>query len=224
MKNQFYPGNDSKYNKVYSSIINHFKFKPNDGCYVCLCKKGFYHCVKAGFPNYKHLNRRCPKYSKPIGPYKEGIVGFKIEKIVKRDNYFIIFRDEKEIEEIKKDIDKREKLNEINYMTLEEYKKKYIYNEFEKEKGIFTNNDKNCLICFKSDQKIIRNLSQASFRILNYILYSHLFFARLITNRDNDFDVYLPKGMTWLKTLSQCWDLLKNELLKENIDSIEKFM
>ena len=172
MKEKFYPGNDSKYNKVYSSIINHFKFKPNDGCYVCLCKKGFYHCVKAGFPNYKHLNRRCPKYSKPIGPYKEGIVGFRIEKIVKRDNYFIIFRDEKEIEEIKKDIDKREKLNEINYMTLEEYKKKYIYNEFEKEKGIFTNNDKNCLICFKSDQKIIRNLSQASFRILNYILYS----------------------------------------------------
>ena len=62
-------------------------------------------------------------------------------------------------------------------MTLEVYKKKYIYKEFEKEKGIFINSEKNCLNNFKSGQKIIRNLSQVSFRILNYILYSHLFFA-----------------------------------------------
>jgi len=224
LKEQFYPGNDSKYNKVYSSIINHFKSKPNEGCYVCQCKKGYYRSVKAGFPNYKHLNMKCPKCSKPIGTTKEGIIGFRTEKIVKRDNYFRIFRDQKEIDEIKKDKDKRDKLKEINYMTLEDYKKKYIYKEFEKEKGIFINNDKNCINDFKSDQKIIRNLSQISFRILNYILYSHLFFARLITNRKNDFDIYLPKGMTWVETLSQCWNLLKNELLKENIDSIEKFM
>ena len=225
MKEKFYPGNDSKYNKVYSSIINHFKAKPNEGCYICQCKKGYYRSVKAGFPDFKHLNMKCPRCSKPIGTTKEGLYGFRTEKIVKRDNYFRIFKDEKEIEEIKKDKVKRDKLNEINYMTLEEYKKKYIYKEFEKEKGIFINNDnKNCLNDFKNDEKIIRNLSQVSFRILNYILYSHLFFARLITNRKNDFDAYLPKGMTWVETLSQCWNLLKNELLKENIDSIEKFM
>ena len=222
LKEQFYPGNDSKYNKVYSSIINHFKFKPNDGCYVCQCRIGYYHCVKAGFPSYKHLNMKCPRCSNPIGTTQEG--GFKKEKIVKRENYFRIFKDVKEIEEIKKDKEKRDKLKEINYMTFEEYKKKYFYKEFEKEKGIFINSDKNCLNDFKSDQKIIRNLSQVSFRILNYILYSHLFFARLITNRDNDFDIYLPKGMTWVETLSQCWDLLKNELLNQNIEYIEKFM
>ena len=80
LKEQFYPGNDSKYNKVYSSIINHFKFKPKDGCYACLCEKGFYHCVKAGFPGYKFLNMKCPKCSKPIGITKQGIIGFFIQR------------------------------------------------------------------------------------------------------------------------------------------------
>ena len=30
--------------------------------------------------------------------------------------------------------------------------------------------------------------------------------------------------MIWTKVISECWNLLKNELLKENIDSIEDFM
>lgn len=40
LKDYFYPGNDTKPNKVYSSIINHFKIKPNESCYVCLYKEG----------------------------------------------------------------------------------------------------------------------------------------------------------------------------------------
>ena len=40
LKEQFYPGNDTLPNKIYSSIINHFKTKPNEGYYVCLCQKG----------------------------------------------------------------------------------------------------------------------------------------------------------------------------------------
>ena len=30
--------------------------------------------------------------------------------------------------------------------------------------------------------------------------------------------------MSWVETLYECWNILKNELLKENIDSIDKFM
>jgi hypothetical protein len=104
-------------------------------------------------------------------------------------------------------------------MTLSQFKEKYIDKSFINEKGIYKA-DKNG---FKNDEKIIRNLSQISYRLLNFILYSHLFFARLITDK-NDFDKYLPKGMSWVDTLYECWNILKNELLKENIDSIEKFM
>ena len=44
----------------------------------------------------------CPKCSKPIGTTKKGIFGFREETIVKRDSYFRIFKDEKEIEDIKR--------------------------------------------------------------------------------------------------------------------------
>ena len=50
-----------------------------------------------------------------------------------------------------------------------------------------------------------------------------MFFARLITNK-RDFDTYLPKLMNWIDILYECWNFLKNELLKENIGSIEKFI
>jgi len=221
IKNYYYPGNDIEPNKVYFSIINHFRTKPNEGCYACLCSKGgHYHCVKSGFPGYKELNMICSKCSKNIGAYERGII-IKEQVIVKREGYYRIFKSQKEIDEIKKDKDLKNKLNEINYITLDEYKKKYIKNENDKAKGIFIHTDKNY---FKNDKKIVRNLSQISFRILNYILYSHLFFARLVTNKNQDFDKYLPKGMTWAETLNECWNILKNQLLKQNIDSIEKFM
>ena len=55
LSEKFYPGSDTKdepYYELYSNIINHFKEKPNEGCYVCLCNKGFYHSVPSGFPDY----------------------------------------------------------------------------------------------------------------------------------------------------------------------------
>lgn len=108
----------------------------------------------------------CPKCKKPIGAIQKGI--FQTEdKIVNRDNYYRIFKDDK-IEEIKKDKDKRSKLKEIKFMTLEQYKENYIYKEEKKEKGVFINIDEND---FKNDNKIIRNLRQISFRLLNYILF-----------------------------------------------------
>ena len=221
LSEHFFPGNDSKTHDIYSKIMEHFDTKPNEGCYVCLCKNGFYHSVKSGFPGDKELNKHCPKCSKNIGTEKKGIL-FSEKLIVKRSDYVRIFKDKKEIDELKKNVDFKNKLKEINYMTLDDYKKKYVINDKEIQiKGIYANSNKNQ---FKNDKKIVRNLNQLSFRILNYILYSHLFFARLITNKKNDFDKYLPKNMGWAETLNECWNILKNELLKENIDSIEKFM
>ena len=73
-------------------------------------------------------------------------------------------------------------------MTLNEFKEKYIQILFNKEKGLPIIDEN----YFKKDNKIIRNLSQISYRLLNYILYSHLFFARIFT-KANKFDNYLPK-------------------------------
>ena len=213
LKDKFYPGNDTKSNLVFYQIINHFKNKPKEGCYVCLCPKMFYLCVPSGFPGEKELNKTCPNCGKNIGCINED----KKIKIVKRNNYCRILKDDEEVKEIQNDANKKNQLKD--YMTFDKFKEKYITESFKKEKGILKADQDN----FKNINKIVRSLSRISFRLLNYILYSHLFFARVITNKD-DFDKYLPKGMTWEQTISQCWYSLKIDLLEKNIESIEEFM
>ena len=221
LNEQFYPGNDTKPNEVYSGIINHFSNKPYEGCYVCLCKDGFYHSIKSGFPGDKELDKVCPKCQKNIGTVKKHWYNSEL-KIVKRDDYYRIFKSKQEIEKLKKTEVFYNKLKEINFMTIDEYKEKYIINNRDilNQKGVYINRDQNY---FKNVKKAIRNLSQISFRILNYILFSHLFFARLVTNM-REFDNYLPKGMSWAQTLYECWIILKKELSKVKIYSIEKFL
>ena len=214
LSEKYYPGNDTKINLAYYDILNHFKLKSEEGCYVCLCEELYYHCIFEGFPGKNELNMVCPKCLEKIGTYLEE----KNIKIIKKDNYFRIFNDINEIEEIKKDKINGDKLNEINYMTLEQFKKDYIYKRINK-KGIYITDKNN----FKKENKFVRYLSPISFRLLNYILYTHLFFAKLLTEK-KDFDNYLPKGMSWIETLNECWNLIKIELLKKNIYSIDKFM
>ena len=208
LKDKLYPGNDTRFNLAYYEIINHFKVKPEEGCYVCLCENSYYHSVPSGFPGIGQLNMKCPKCKKNIGAIQRG----KDIICVKRDGYYRILKDKEQKKKIKEN-----KLKEINCITLDEFREKYIYNSY--DKGIYIC-DKNS---FLNDMKIIRNLSQISYRILNYILYVNLFFARIITNK-NEFDKYLPRDMKWAEILSECWNLIKNELLKEDIYSIEEFM
>ena len=219
LKEKFYPGNDAKVNLVYSQILNHFKTKSEEGCYVCLCKNWYYHSVPSGFPGKGEYNMVCPKCSKNIGTETVSkIFGFSKDiKIVKRNEYYRIFKDEEEIKKIKNNKNLRNKLGEINYITLEEFKKNYV--DKAEKGGIYCSDDKN----FKNNKKVIRNLSQVVYRLLNYILYSNLFFAKLIVNK-NDFDNCLPKKMNWEEILNESWNILKNELLNENNDSIEEFM
>ena len=219
LKEKFYPGNDTKYSIEFYKIVNHFKSKPNEGCYICLCKDWYYHSIPSGFPGLDEISKNCGKCKRPIGAKKEGII-FREIKIIKRNNYFRIFKDEKEIEKLKND----NRIKEINYLTLEQFKEKYLCTSQKNEKGVFKT-DKNS---FKNDNKIIRNLSSISYRLLNYILYIHLFFARIITNNKKIND-YLPKdyinnNKKWIEIINECWIILENELKKEKIFKIEEFM
>jgi hypothetical protein len=66
-------------------------------------------------------------------------------------------------------------------------------------------------------------LSPISYGLLNYIFYSHLFFARTVTNLKK-FDKYLHEGMNWGEALKECWDLLEKRLSDNGINSIDIFM
>ena len=224
LSEKYYPGTDTReepYYVLFSKIKNHFTEKPNEGCYVCLCEKGFYHSVPSGFPGSLQKDLKCQSCFKEIG--SKEILNEKelktVYEIVKRNKYYRIFKDDEEIDSLKKNKGKREKLNEINYMTLKQFEEIYMSPLYKKEKGLPTIE----MNYFFKDNKIIRNLSQISYRLLNYILYSHLFFARLFT-KSNKFDKYKPKDMNWGDTLNECFILLKNELFKKGIDSIEIFM
>ena len=226
---KYYPGSDIRdepYYELYSKIQNHFIKKPKEGCYVCLCKKGFYHSVPSGFPGYQESKDICLSCGEKIGTIlKEEVTKNEVKteyEFVRRDNYFRIFKDENEINSL--DRSQRDNLYKINYMTLKDFEEKKMIKLYENEKGLPSNIDKNYYL---RDNKIIRNLSQVSYRLLNYILYSHLFFARIFTNLER-FDRYKPrekdKDISWGEILNESFILLKKELEKKGIYSIDIFM
>ena len=174
-----------------------------------MCDNLYYHYISSGFPGLNEVGKICPKCKKNIGAIKKG----KDIIMVKRNKYYRIFKDKKKKKKINKS-----KLEEINCMTLEELNK-YMTNIFKSENGIYIF-DK---ISFKNENKIFRNLDQISFRLLNFILYSHLFFARL-TKNSNEYDKLLSKEIILEERLTECWNSLEKELKKVNIYSIGKFM
>ena len=213
INDKYYPGNDTEFNLANYEVINHFKSKPEEGCYVCLCEKRYYHSIPSFFPGIRELNLICPECGQKIGSEKIG----KDIKGVKRDNYFLILKDDDEVKNIQKNVFKNNNLKNLNYMTLDKFKENYLVKS--NEKGIYINNKNNLI----NDMKTVRNLSQISFRVLNYILYTNLFFARII--KDNkEFDKFLPKNMKWTETLYECWNFIKSSLAKVDIFSFEEFM
>ena len=215
INSHFYPGNDIRNIPIYSifsKVENHFKETPNQGCFVCLCNKGgYYHSIKGGIPGSKYLNLKCKSCNQEIGAYKNerGYI-----QPIKRENYYRIFKTKEE-----SDNEAKRNFGNYNCMSLDELKIKYISKEYEKDKGISRSDED----FFLKDAKIIRNLSQVSFRILNFILYSHAMFSKLYNNVE-ELNIYLPKNMTWIKVISECWKMIKNELNKIGISAIDIFM
>ena len=215
INNKFYPGNDISDLPIYSlfsKIKQHFEEIPNQGCFVCFCNKGgFYHNIRGGIPGPNHLNLKCKNCDENIGAIKNerGFI-----KPIKRDNYYKVLKTKNEANN-----DAKINNDKYNIISLEEAKEKYLYKEFQKEKGI-SKSDENFL---KNNSKIIRFLSQISYRILNFILYSHIFFSKIYNNYE-ELDIFLPKNMSWIKVLTECWEMIKFELKKLDINSIEIFM
>ena len=192
-----YPGSDwmdEPYYDLYFTIANHFIEKPNESCYVCLCEKGYCHSLPS-----KEI--KCPYCEKDLK--------------TKREGYFRIIKDNEESEN-ENDLNN---FHEIDNMTLNKFKETFIQKSFNNQKGLPIIDKK----LFEKKDKIIRNLSQISYRLLNYILYSHLFFARILTKKDK-FDKYKPKGMNWAETIYESWNLLNKELINKEIYSIDIFI
>ena len=216
LKYSYFIGNDiseNNYYNIYVKLIEFFK-KNNkkDGVYVCLCRKGFYQYIPPnGYPTDKNYNEKCEFCHNPIGSNKrsEGYLFWKkdIYYPIKREGYLRIFKNEAQIKN-----ESNDNLNQINYMTLDQFFKNKINPIILNEKpGIIEISSDH----FKKTNKMIRYLkNQISFRLLHFILYSHLFFAKLMNNK---MKINVPSSMSIIQVLEEDWNQLKNLLNNRNI-------
>ena len=216
IKDTYVPG-AIPYNNVYLNsyyalkelmpITNENEF----GFYVCSCGQ-YYTLGKCTCPAYQFNCQNCGLIIGGIGHYLE-----------EREDHFRLYLNKDKFNE--NEYAKSEVIsNKIPYMFFDEYKKKYIDKYLNEEpKGI--NIKKEDLSYFIERKQNVRNMSELSFRILNFILYSHLFCANIIGNLSNEgLDSYLYENYSCIKNILKDWELIDDILKEKNINNIKEFI
>ena len=227
------PGNnllDNIYVNNYKQVEEHLKTQDHDvGAYVCSCGL-YYEIPPCGFPKSKdpeeeeneedEFINKCLNCNLPIGhaPPKEGYTG--THSMVIREGHLRIFKDEEHrIQEFNEYGDYDEG---IPNMLLIDYKKKVIDPILEKAKfGLNKVNKK----YFEQTNITIRNLSIIGYRLLNYIIYSNIFFAHCLGFiSDEILKSYVSDGMTIIEMIETDWNILKDCLQTKGVQTIQVFM
>ena len=195
------PGNNFLDNidiKYYNYIKNYLKKEnkdPNYGVYVCSC--GLYYEVNPN--NFLNCLIHCYNCGKIIDPSSKNN-NQKNSILTKTQDTYTKFPN----------------------ILFEEYKRIKIDPILEANKfGIIKVNK----MTFKDINKKVRNLSNIGYRILNFILYSHLFYANCLGFISNEnIQKYICDEMTCFDMLEIDWNFLKDELRKKGIFNIHIFM
>ena len=205
--NSYIPGNDIKERKIYyiySKIKKYLYEHPSShGVYICACnldKEKEETCIKFeegnGYPAFKGVCSYCG--------LEIGNDGNK-NSFYERDYYYRIFKDENDLE--------KESKNKVNgnCITLKTFFDKFISENLESDsKGINISKKRH----FDNPEKPIRNQSQIGFRLMNLILYSHLFTNVLFNNKE---EYFAAEKLTYLDYIVGNWNKLKL-LLGKKID------
>ena len=223
LNKSYVPGNDHADNSKLNSLVQieeHLMRYPDDiGCYVCSC--GFYYSIDpCGFPTEGH-KFKCPECHQDIGYGQKVIdVGASNHGMAIREGHYRIFKDLKQKQE---QMNKYEDCDEnIPNKTLEQYKKEVIEPILNKSKYSINRVSKNIFI--KKD-KNIRDMSQITYRLLNFLLYSHLFYANCLNYiPPNQLKNYLHEDMKCIDIMKKDWEFLKEALEIKNITSIQIFI
>ena len=206
--NSYIPGNDIKNYKIfdsYSKIKNYLNNNPsNYGVYICTCnineenKELYVENVKGtGYPEKAGKCKYCQDNTGNDG---------KPNSFYNRDNYYRIFKNEQDLEKETKN------KGNGNCITLEKFFNDFIFEKFEADsKGINISSQSH----FIKNDKPIRKQSQLSYRLMNLILYSHLFTNVLFTNND---EIFASADITYLDYIKGNWNKLKKILDKMGIN------
>ena len=110
----------------------------------------------------------------------------------------------------------------IPCIFLDEYKKRYVDKHLNQQpKGI--TKEEPIYFIKRFDQ--VRSLDELSFRILNYILYSHLFFSNLLGYlSDENLNQYTHGEFTCIRTIEKNWEIIQTILSEKGINNIKVFM
>ena len=202
---------DNNFIEGYNLVEEHLNNNgSNTGAYVCSCGE-YYSVEPCGFTN---AESKCARCNLPIGG--------KFHVMIKRKGHLRIFKnqEEKHIEMTKywtKDNDEK-----TPNMLLADYKAKIIDPIIEKNKFGISKIKQNM---FEDVKQNVRNLSIVGYRLLNFILYSHLFYSNCLGFIKNEnMKKYICDGMTCLKMIVNDWKLLRDALQSKGIQIIQIFM
>ena len=205
IKDYYYPGNDIKDRNIYDAFTKTKKYleenPPNH-----LIKIIIYNKLNENKEN-KLCNETCnendyPKKEDSCKDCKQP-EGLNKDKDSLNCRTYIIVKN-------KQDLELKIKKGYQNCMTLAQFYKDFIYQKLvEDSKGINLSNKNH----FDKPNKPIRNQSQLGYRLMNLILYSHLFLNTLFTNKE---DKYVYKDLTYLDYIKMNWEKLKEILNAQN--------
>ena len=209
------PGNnhlDNIYINNYNYIKEHLIIEDKTykyGVYICSCGV-YYEICPNGFLNTSITCYNCGKKLEPSSQIKTPYL----------PNYYRIFKDNDQKNTANKKYNDLYK--NVPNMLFEEYKKDRIDPILEANKFGIIKVDK---IDFKNINIKIRNLSNIGYRILNFILYSYLFYANSLGFISNEnIKNYTCDEMTCFDMLEIDWNILKDELRQKGILNIHIFM
>ena len=194
-KNNFFPGVCSTKDNFldnYPLIEKHLNENDyNVGCYVCSCGE-YYSVNPCGWPTEIS---KCFKCLQEIGGLNHCLI--------KRDGHMRIFKDQQTFNSNKEKI---ERYTSGSAMTLENYKKQIIdKRHFIYTKGIFQETFNN----FSEQKKTVREMDIFTYRLLNFILYSHLFFLNASEDiDDNKLKEYCVESMSCIEIIESDWNYI----------------
>ena len=225
IKDNCLPGNNLidniKVNGFYE-VEKHLNLQPNNvGAYVCSC--GTYYAIPpCGFPWREDNGEKvqCLHCGLNIGYDKKPRRMPGYHGMVIREGHYRIFKNQEQKDEQMNmfgDTDKN-----IPNMLLDDYKTKVIDPIL--KNSIFGINQIT-KIRFEQNNLKVRNLSKIGYRLLNFILYSHLFFGHCLGYiTDDNMNKYICEGLSCIKMLEIDWDFLDDSLQSKGIKVIQIFM
>ena len=211
LKENYIPGSFEEKNEFiesYYEIDKHLKNQPsNNAIYICSCGK-CYNVPPCGFPTEKS---NCVKCNLAIGG--------KNHKLVKREGHYRIFLDEESKE---KEFSKSYADKSIPYKYLNDFKIEVIdplLNIPSKGIGKMTKE------IINETGNNIRNINELTFRILNFILYSHLLIANILDILDdNDISKFFSEETSCFGIILDNWSKMVDLLNNNGINNIQIYL